>query len=213
MISIKDDNKSNKLHLVLLALCIAATIISLIKPKSYLIWGLEAFPVIIGVVILIVTKKKFQFTNLVYLLILIVSMIMLVGAHYTYERVPLFNWIKEVYGLKRNNYDRVGHLLQGFVAAFVVRELLLRKLMLKKGKLTAALVVCVCLALSSVYELIEWVVALIGGGPTRDFLGAQGDRWDSHWDMFLALLGSTIMVTLFYKVHDNYIRNLDRNMN
>jgi putative membrane protein len=207
MNSVKEKSKPNKIHITLFILFIAVLILSLINPKSYLIWMLEAFPVIGGVIILAVTRKKFEFTNFVYILILIVIIIVLIGAHYTYERVPLFNWIKEVYRLKRNNYDRVGHFLQGFVTAFVAREIIIRKLKLKSGKLSGILVVFICLSLSAFYELIEWIVAVIGGGPANDFLGAQGDKWDSHWDMFLALTGSIIMVTMFYKVHDKYIRN------
>jgi putative membrane protein len=208
MHSVKENHNPNKIQIALLILCTAALILSFIKPKDYLTWSLEAFPVIVGVIVLIATRKTFQFTNLVYILISIVIITMLIGAHYTYEREPLFNWIKKVYGLKRNNYDRVGHLLQGFVPAFIVREILVRKFKLMNRKLLGMLVVCICLSISAFYELIEWGAALVGGGKAKDFLGAQGDKWDTHWDMFLALCGAIIMVTMFYKVHDKYIRKV-----
>lgn len=203
------NRKDIKIPAALLILCIAATILSLIKARNYLIWILEAAPVIAGIIILTATRKKFQFTNIVYIFLAFVIIIVLIGAHYTYERVPLFSWLKQIYGMKRNNYDRVGHFLQGFVTAFVAREILVRKFQLRKRKLLAMLVICICLALSAFYELIEWAVAIIGGGPTHDFLGAQGDKWDSHWDMFLALVGSIIMVSAFSKLHDKYIKKLE----
>jgi Predicted membrane protein len=198
----KERNKSSRAHIVLLILFSIVFVLSVIKPKSYFIWFLEAFPVVIGVIILIYTYKKFQFTNLVYILILIQIIIILIGAHYTYGDVPLFNWIKETYGLSRNYYDRMAHLTQGIIPAFIVRELLIRKIKFKKGIILSILVVCICLSISASYELIEWGAASLSGSSADDFLGIQGDKWDTQWDMFCSLIGSIITVVIFSKVHD-----------
>lgn len=206
---VKRNHKPDKIHIILLLLCGAVFVWSLIKPFSYLIWILEAAPVVVGIILLIVSRKKFQFTNLVYILITTAIIMVLIGAHYSYVRVPLFNWIKEFYGLKRNHYDRLAHLWEGFIASFALREILIRKFKLKNNKILGVLVVCICLSLSAMYELIEWAGAMMGGSITNDFLGEQGDRWDSQWDMLLAFIGSIIMVTMFYKVHNKQIENID----
>lgn len=201
----KENKKTSRIHIILLILSILVIILSLIKPKSYFVWFLEAFPVIIGILILVCTYKKFQFTNLVYILILIQIIIILIGAHYTYVDVPLFNWIKKVYGLSRNHYDRLAHLTQGIIPAFIVRELLIRKIRLKRGMILSILVVCICLSISASYELIEWGAASVAGSSAGDFLGTQGDKWDTQWDMFYALIGAVITVSMFSKIHDKYI--------
>lgn len=205
---IKENKRPSGIHIVLLILCILVFILSLIKPKSYFIWFLEAFPVVIGVLILVYTYKRFQFTDLIYILILIQISIILIGAHYTYADVPLFNWIKQVYGLSRNHYDRLTHLTQGIITAFIVRELLIRKLKLKKGVILSILVVCICLAISASYELMEWGAALIAGNLSDDFLGFQGDKWDTQWDMFCGTIGAIITVCMFSKVHDKCISKI-----
>lgn len=206
---VKGKHKPDKIHIMLLLLCGAVFVWSLIKPFSYLIWILEASPVIAGIILLTTTRKKFQFTNLVYILITTAIIMVLIGAHYSYVRVPLFNWLKELYGLKRNHYDRLAHFWEGFIASFALREILIRKFKLKNNKILGVLVVCICLSLSAMYELIEWAGAMIGGSLTNDFLGEQGDRWDSQWDMLLAFIGSVIMVTMFYKMHDKQIEKID----
>lgn len=208
MNGVKENNKPSRIHIILLILVTIVFILSAIKPKSYLVWLLEAFPVFIGVIILIFTYKKFRFTNFVYILNLIQIIIILIGAHYTYGDVPLFNWVKEVYGLSRNHYDRLGHLVQGIIPAFIVREILIRMLKFKKGIILGILVICVCLSISAFYELIEWGVASVSGESADAFLGLQGDKWDTHWDMLLALTGAIITVSIFYKVHDKYISKL-----
>ena len=210
MNGVKENNKPYRIHIILLILVTIFLILSAINPKSYLIWLLETFPVFIGVILLIFTYKKFRFTNFVYILNLILIIIILIGAHYTYGEVPLFNWIKEVYGLSRNHYDRIGHLLQGIIPAFIVRELLIRKVKLKKGIILGFLVICVCLSISAFYELIEWGVGSVSGKSADAFLGLQGDKWDTHWDMLWALIGATITVSIFYKVHDKYISKLEK---
>jgi len=211
MIKCKQRKKPNRVQIGLMILLIISFILSLIKPKSYFTWSLEAFPVVIAVIILIYTYNKFEFTNFVYVLILIGMVIILIGAHYTYGDVPLFNWIKEKYGLSRNYYDRFGHIIQGIIPAFIIRELLIRKVKFKRGIVLSVLVVCVCLAISAFYEIGEWGAAAVAGNLADDFLGTQGDKWDTQWDMFCALIGAVITVSMFSKVHDKYIRHLKEN--
>ncbi|KZL88821.1 DUF2238 domain-containing protein [Clostridium magnum] len=176
MNKINKSNKPTSMHIGLLTLSIIALVLSFIKPKSYRIWFLEAFPVVLGVLILVYTYKKFRFTNLVYVLILIQIIIILIGAHYTYNDVPIFNLIKEVFGLSRNHYDRLAHVTQGIIPAFIIRELLIRKLKLNRGVIVSVLVVSICLSMSAFYELVEWGGALVARNLSDDFLGFQGDK-------------------------------------
>lgn len=208
MNKINKSNKPTSMHIGLLTLSIIVLVLSFIKPKSYRIWFLEAFPVVLGVLILVYTYKKFRFTNLVYVLILIQIIIILIGAHYTYNDVPLFNRIKEVFGLSRNHYDRLAHVTQGIIPAFIIRELLIRKLKLKRGVILSVLVVSICLSMSAFYELVEWEGALIARNLSDDFLGFQGDKWDTQWDMLYALIGAIITVSIFSKVHDKHINEV-----
>lgn len=207
MVKAKERKKPSKLHIGLLILLSIMFIVSLIKPKSYFIWFLEAVPAIIAITVLIYTYNKFRFTDFVYILIVVTVGIVLVGAHYSYGEVPLFDMIKKAYGLSRNNYDRFGHIIQGFVPAFIIRELLIRKVKLKRGVILSILVICVCLSISALYELIEWSVGLMAKSSAQDFLGTQGDKWDTQWDMLCALVGAVIAVVIFPKVHDKSIRN------
>ena len=206
-------NKIRRIHIILLSIFSAAFIWSLIKPESYLIWCLEAFPMIIGVIILIWLFKRFQFIDFVYVLILIQFIMMLIGAHYTYGKEPFFNWIKETWGLSRNYYDRLGHLVQGIVPAFMVREILIREYKFRRGFMLTIVVILVCLGISASYELIEWGIAAVGGKATEPFLGLQGDDWDTQWDMFCALVGSMITTIIFYKVHDKHIKRWEEETN
>ena len=137
----------------------------------------------------------------------------MVGGHYTYAEVPLGDWVADALDWARNPYDRLGHLAQGFVPAIVVREILIRRSPLRPGKWLAFLVVCVCLAISAAYELIEWWTALVGGESADAFLGTQGDQWDTQWDMFMALVGSVASVTLLGRVHDRQITQLEAHPN
>jgi putative membrane protein len=176
---------------------------SLIAPKDYFTWFLEVAPVIIGVVLLRVTYARFQFSRLAYLFLWLHAMILMVGGHYTYAEVPLFNTLRDTFDLTRNHYDRVGHLAQGFFPAILTREILLRNSPLQQGKWLFFLVVCVCLAFSAFYELIEWCVAAGSGTAADAFLGTQGDIWDTQWDMALALFGAITSQLLFAKRHDS----------
>ncbi len=187
---------------LLLLIGAAALVLSGINPYDRTTWILEVAPVLIVVPLLLATGRRFPFTPLVYRLIFIHALILMLGGHYTYARVPLGFWVQDLFDLARNHYDRVGHLAQGFIPAMVARELLLRKSPLARGRWLFFLVVCVCLAGSACYEFIEWWAALLGGEAADSFLGTQGDVWDTQWDMFLAFLGSMASQVLLAGVHD-----------
>lgn len=170
---------------------------SAIEPHDYFTWFLEVFPALVGLVLLAATYRTFPLTRLLYALIFIHAVILVVGGHYTYARVPVGFWIQEVLGLARNPYDRFGHFAQGFIPAILAREILLRKTPLEDGKWLIAIVTAFCLAFSALYELIEWLAAIGGEEAAADFLGAQGDVWDTQWDMFICLIGALVaQVTL-----------------
>ncbi len=191
-------------YLWLLLASLAATLLwSGIGPKERGTWWLEVAPVLVGVPILIATYRRFPLTPLAYVLVWLHAIILMVGGHYTYAEVPLFDWIRDTFGLARNHYDRVGHLAQGFVPAILAREILLRTSPLRPGKWLFFLVCCVCLAISALYELVEWWAALLTSPETGTaFLGTQGDVWDTQWDMFLALLGSILAQIGLAPTHD-----------
>jgi len=181
---------------------------SAIAPKDYLTWLLEVFPALIGLIVLIATRKTFPLTPLLYGLILLHSLVLMVGGHYTYAEVPLFDIIKPWLGWQRNNYDKLGHFTQGFVPALIAREILIRKLIINGAHWRNFLIVCVCLALSATYELIEWLAAIIGGGSSEAFLGTQGDVWDTQTDMAMALAGAICALLFCSKWHDRQLRQL-----
>ena len=199
--------KDTTLHISLLSSLLVILILSAIKPHDYFTWFLEVVPAIIGAVVLTATYRKFRFTNLVYTLIWIHAIILIIGGHYTYAEVPLFNWLKEAFHLSRNHYDRVGHFAQGFIPAIIARELLLRTSPLRPGKWLSVIVVCLCVSISACYELFEWGVAEATGTAADAFLGTQGDVWDTQWDMFCALCGAVISLLVLGKPHDRYLEN------
>jgi putative membrane protein len=178
---------------------------SAIKPVDYFTWFLEVLPAIIGLVILVVSYKKFPLTRLVYVLILVHCIILMVGGHYTYAKVPLFDWIKELFELERNNYDKIGHFAQGFIPAILAREILIRKKVVNSSNWLSFLVVCFCLAFSAFYELIEWWVAISTGESAEAFLGTQGYVWDTQSDMALALFGAVVALLFLRKYHDKQL--------
>lgn len=201
--------QSGKLyHVTLLTSFIAFLVLSAIRPHDYFTWFLEVIPAIIGVTILVAVYRKFKFTNLVYSLIWIHALILIIGGHYTYAEVPLFNWLKEVLDLSRNHYDRIGHFAQGFIPAMVTREILLRTSPLKPGKWLSVIVVCICLAISASYELIEWGVAELTGSAADAFLGTQGDVWDTQWDMLLAFCGAISSLIGLSGLHDQQLKGI-----
>jgi putative membrane protein len=184
-----------------------------IKPHDYFTWFLEIFPILIALPILFFTFKKFPLSNLVYALILLHATILMVGGHYTYAEVPLFNWLRDTFDLSRNYYDRVGHFAQGFVPAMIAREILLRKQIVKNtGKKNVWLffIVCsICLSISACYEFVEWWVAVGSGAAAEAFLGTQGDVWDTQWDMFMALVGAVTAQICLAKWHNQSMRALE----
>ena len=181
-----------------------------INPKDYFTWLLEVFPALIGLIILAATYNKFRLTPLAYILILVHCIILMVGGHYTYAEVPLFNWIRDTFGMARNNYDKIGHLAQGFIPAIIAREILMRKKVIVQKGWSNFIVICICLAISAFYELIEWWAALLSGEAAEDFLGTQGYIWDTQSDMGLALLGAIISLILLSRLHDKQMLQLNQ---
>lgn len=178
-----------------------------IYPKDYLTWILETAPAMIAFAVLIATRRKFRLTDLAYNLILAHSLILMIGGHYTYAEVPLFDWLKEIFNLDRNNYDKVGHFAQGFVPAIIAREILIRNHVLQNINWLNFLVICICLAISACYELCEWGVALLSKEAADAFLGTQGYIWDTQSDMAYALVGAITALALLSRIHD---RQIDR---
>ena len=201
--------KKQKIYFYFLLSVLALIFIwSAIHPYDYFTWFLEVSPVIIALPILVYTYKKFPLTNLSYLLILIHAVILMVGGHYTYAEMPVFNWLRDTFDLSRNYYDRLGHLAQGFVPAMIAREILIRNNVIKTGVWLFFIVCCICLAISACYEFIEWWVAVASGESADAFLGTQGDVWDTQWDMFLALIGAILAQILLRNRHDKQLLNL-----
>jgi putative membrane protein len=195
---------------VLLGIGIVALVGSAIGAKSLGTWFLEVLAALIAAPILVLTYRRFPLTPLAYRLILAQALILMIGGHWTYAEVPAGNWVRDAFGLARNPYDRLGHLAQGFVPAIVAREILLRKTPLRPGGWLSALVWCVVMAVSATWELFEWASAVIGGSAADDFLGAQGDVWDTQWDMFMAAIGAIVSLLLLSRVHDRQLRAYDR---
>src|SRR3989338_2879592 len=184
---LKEAYMGSQKKLIAVSLFIVASFLlwSVINPKDYGVWLLEVFPALIGISLLALTYKKFRFTTLAYIFVAVHSVILIMGGHYTYAENPLFNWLKESFTLDRNYYDRLGHIAQGFFPVIIIREILLRKTKLEKGKWLFFLVVCVVLAISATYELFEWQAAVTLSPGTGDaFLATQGDIWDTQWDLF-----------------------------
>ena len=183
-------------------------VISGIQPFDRTTWWLEVTPVLIAIPLLFVTYKTFPLTHLLYVLIFCHAIVLIVGGTYSYARVPFGFEIAQWFDLDRNPYDKIGHFMQGFVPAIVAREILIRNHILAKGKMLSFIVICIVLAISATYELIEWAAALLLGQGAEEFLGTQGDEWDTQSDMFFALIGSIMALLLLSKSHDRQIANL-----
>lgn len=192
-------------RLWLLLLLLLALGLSLINPYDGLTWLLETFPVLLGLPLLMVTFRRFPLTPLCYRLLFVHALILIVGAHYTYARVPLGFWMQDLFDFSRNHYDRIGHIAQGFVPAVLAREILLRRSPLQPGKWLFLIVTSICLAFSALYEMIEWWTAVAADEASVEFLGTQGDPWDTQWDMFLALLGAMAAQLMLSRRHDRAI--------
>jgi putative membrane protein len=187
----------------------AGLVLSGIDPVAdRLTWTLETLPVMIGILLLVLTWRRFPLTPLLYRLLAIHAVILMIGGYYTYAEVPLFNWLRDSLELSRNHYDRVGHFVQGFVPAILAREVLIRRSPLVEGGWLFFVVTSICLAFSAFYELIEWWTALLNEEAAASFLGTQGDHWDTQWDMFLALTGALLSQLLLKRRHDRQLAAL-----
>ncbi|MBP1743097.1 MAG: rane protein [Firmicutes bacterium] len=194
--------RERNIHIGLLLAFLAVFIWSGILPYNRQAWVLLSLPAIIIVSVLALTYRKFTFSTMVYVIVLFHVVVLLVGAHYTYTKNPLFDLLMEEFNLKRNYYDRVGHFAQGFAPAFITKELLIRGGYIKRGKMMYLIVISMCLGFSGAYELIEFATAKVLGMPVEYIMGIQGDYFDSVWDMFYALVGASISVFVFGPLHD-----------
>ena len=195
--------------LLLFTIALAALAVSAIHPHDRLTWVLEVFPFFIATPVLIATWRRFPLTPLLYRLILFHAVILFIGGHYTYAEVPFGDWIKELFGMYRNPYDRIGHFAQGFVPALLAREILLRRTPLVRGGWLFFIVTSICLAVSACYEFIEWWSAVLLGQGADAFLGSQGDQWDTQWDMFTALIGAITAQLTLARLHDRQLARLE----
>ena len=201
--------RTGALPAALLVIVAAALVVSGIGPYDRLTWFLEVLPVLIAAPLLVATWRSFPLTPLAYWLIAIHALVLILGGHYTYARVPLGFWIQDLFDFSRNHYDRIGHLMQGFGPAIIVRELLIRTSPLGPGKWLFTLVLFSVLGVSATYELTEWWAALAGGEAAGAFLGTQGDVWDTQWDMFLAGCGAIASQVVFERLHDRQLAAVD----
>jgi putative membrane protein len=202
-------NRIPRPHLALLTTVLVVILWSRWRPYDPFTWWLEVSPALAGLALLLGTYRRFRFTTLCYTLIAIHICVLCVGGHYTYARVPFFDYLRPLFAWQRNNYDRVGHLMQGFVPAIIAREVLLRLQVLRRTKWLPFLVLSICLAISALYELIEWCTALLSGAAANDFLGSQGDVWDTQEDMCCALVGALVALVSLSALHNRAIRKLE----
>jgi putative membrane protein len=192
----------------LAALVLAALAVSGLRPYDRLTWLMEVAPVLIALPLLAATRRRYPLTTLLYVLVFLHALVLITGGAYSYARVPLGFWLQEAFGLARNPYDKIGHFMQGFVPAIAAREILLRGDFVRRGRMLAFLVLCVVLAISAAYELIEWAAALALGQGADEFLGTQGDPWDTQSDMFLALIGGSTALLALPALHDRQLARL-----
>ena len=204
----KQPNSLTKKSFLWLGIFLGVLAWSGIEPKDRLTWVLEAGPAIIGLLVMAKSQKSFPLTPLLYFWILLHCIVLMIGAKYTYAEVPLFDSIREAFGWERNNYDKVGHFMQGFVPALIAREILLRKKIVNTNGWRNFIVLSICLAFSAFYELIEWWAALLIGEDADAFLGTQGYVWDTQSDMAWALFGAMVCLITLRKAHDQQILSL-----
>ncbi|MET9442689.1 DUF2238 domain-containing protein [Streptomyces sp. NPDC006610] len=192
-----------------LAVTVAAALgMSAWGAKDPTTWLLETVWVMVGLPLAVLLRRRFPLSGLLIVLLAAHALVLIVGGHYTYAEVPAGDWVRDRFALERNPYDRFGHLMQGFVPAILVRELLLRTSPLRGSRWLAPLAVCACLAFSAVFEMLEWAAAVIGGQAADAFLATQGDVWDTQWDMFCALIGATCSLLLLSRLHDRSLTRL-----
>jgi putative membrane protein len=202
---VRDEGRSFWIMVAVAALAVAA---SGTGPKDRATWWMEVAPVLIAVPILWATRRRFPLTPLLYGLVALHACVLSLGGHYTYAEVPLGFWVRDALGLARNHYDRLGHLMQGFVPALVAREVLLRRSPLRPGRWLFTLVTAVALAISAIYEFVEWWAAVLLGQGADAFLGTQGDPWDTQWDMFMAFAGAMLAQALLARLQDRQLARL-----
>jgi putative membrane protein len=190
------------LPVLLAGIVVAGMLVSGWAPRDRVTWLLETVWVIVGLPLVVLARRRFPLSDLLCCLLAVHALVLAAGGHYTYAQVPLGDWLRDTFGLDRNPYDRIGHLMQGFVPAVLVRELLSRTSPLRGSRWLAPLTVCACLAFSALFEMFEWAAAVIGGHGADAFLATQGDVWDTQWDMFCALLGATVSVLVLGRLHD-----------
>ena len=196
------------IQVVLLGIVIIVLAWSAWQPYDRLTWWLEILPGVIGLIILAATNSRFQFTTLVYVLIALHICLLAVGGHYTYARVPLFDWLREAFHWHRNHYDRLGHFAQGLVPAMIARELFIRLNVVARRGWLPFIVICISMAISAVYELIEWCSALVNSEAAASFLGTQGDPWDTQEDMFMALIGAICALIFLRPWQDRQLKRM-----
>ena len=201
-----------RLHLALLAAVVGVMAWSGWRAYDRFTWWLEISPGLAAIILLVLTYRRFRFTSLVYVLIALHISVLCVGGHYTYARVPLFDWLRPLFGWQRNHYDRLGHFMQGFVPAIISREVLLRLAVLNRKSWLPFVVVSICLAISAFYELVEWWTALFSGSAANDFLGTQGDVWDTQADMCFALIGAIVALIFLSRIHDRALEKYREGM-
>jgi putative membrane protein len=195
-------------HLLLLIIVIAFFIWSVINPKHYFIWMLEVGPSVVGIAAVLILYNKMRFTTFSYAIIAFLMILTFIGGHFTYDDVPLFDWIQSHFDLKRNDYDRFGHFIKGLLI-IVIREILIRKSPLPIGKWVQFIAVSMTLAISALYEIAEWIAGSLSKRTSKDFVGAQGDIWDAQWDMTLTLVGSLIALIFLTKLHNRLLQKSD----
>jgi putative membrane protein len=193
-----------------LLLIISLLVATAIQPYDRGTWLMEVAPVIIAMPVLLLTYRILPLTTLLYTLIFLHATVLIVGGAYTYARVPLGFWMQDMFSFSRNNYDRIGHFFQGFVQALVAREILIRKGYVTNRRMLGFLCICVAMAFSAWYELIEWAAALILGQAADEFLGTQGDPWDTQWDMFMCFIGSVTAILTMSRFQDRQMERMDR---
>ena len=196
---------AEQMKLIWTGIFLGVLIWSGIGPKDTVTWGLEVFPAVLGGVVLWITRNRFPLTPLVYALILIHCVILMVGGHYTYAEVPLGEWFRDAFDGTRNNYDKLGHFVQGFIPVMIARELMIRLQVFNSQRWRDFYLVCFCLAFSAFYELIEWWVALLSDEAADAFLGTQGYVWDTQSDMGWALFGAIAGLLLLSRIHDRQL--------
>jgi putative membrane protein len=199
-----------RLPLFLLVVVLAALVASAFGPFDRMTWWMEVAPVIAAAPLLTLTWRRFPFTPLAYLLMAWFALILIAGGHWSYARVPLGEWVQDALDLSRNHYDRMGHFFQGVIPAMVARELLVRTSPLRPGAWLFVVCTAIALAISALYELIEWLAAVVAGGGAVEFLGTQGDPWDAQADMLCALCGALLSQLLLSRLHDRQLAALPR---